>query len=161
MERKLYRSRKNRVLLGVCGGLAEYFNIDPVIIRVIAVLLLIPGVFPAILAYFILALVVPLEGSTAATPRDNLKENITDVKTTATGLGEDVRTTFESKSTRGTSTKSSSSNSVLYILGIVIVVIGVFILLTNVFDWFWRFFWPVLLIVAGAIVILLVARKRR
>jgi len=31
--RKLYRSRKSRVIAGVCGGLAEYFNMDPTIIR--------------------------------------------------------------------------------------------------------------------------------
>lgn len=36
--KRLYRSRTNRMIWGVCGGLAEYFNIDPVIVRIIAVL---------------------------------------------------------------------------------------------------------------------------
>ena len=40
MAKRLYRSRTDRMIAGVCGGLAEYFNIDPVIIRIIAVVLL-------------------------------------------------------------------------------------------------------------------------
>lgn len=58
--KRLYRSRKNRVLAGVCGGLGEYFNIDPVIIRLIwAVLVLVWGV--GILAYLLAWLIIPLE----------------------------------------------------------------------------------------------------
>ena len=59
MAKRLYRSRKDRKIAGVCGGLAEYFNIDPVIVRVIAVLLLLPGGAPGLLAYIILWIVVP------------------------------------------------------------------------------------------------------
>jgi phage shock protein C len=40
MEKRLYRSRTDRVIWGVCGGLAKYFDIDPTIVRVIAVLLI-------------------------------------------------------------------------------------------------------------------------
>lgn len=59
MNKRLYRSRTNRKIAGVCGGLAEYFNIDPTIIRVIAVLLLLPGGVPGLLPYIILWIVVP------------------------------------------------------------------------------------------------------
>ena len=38
MEKKLYRSRKNKKLFGVCGGLAEYFDIDPTVLRLILAL---------------------------------------------------------------------------------------------------------------------------
>jgi phage shock protein C len=58
--RRLYRSRDDRVIAGVCGGLAEYFNVDPVIIRIIAVILLIPGGLPGLIPYLILWLIVPL-----------------------------------------------------------------------------------------------------
>ena len=44
---------------GVCGGLAEYFDIDPVIIRINAVILLLPGGLPGFVPYLILWLVVP------------------------------------------------------------------------------------------------------
>ncbi len=59
-EKRLYRSKKNRVLLGVCGGIGEYFNIDPVIIRVIWILgTIFTGVLPGTIAYFICAAVIP------------------------------------------------------------------------------------------------------
>lgn len=57
--KKLYRSKKNRMVAGVCGGLAEYFNIDPTIVRLIAVLLLLPGGVPGLVPYLILWFVVP------------------------------------------------------------------------------------------------------
>lgn len=57
--KKLYRSKTDRKIAGVCGGLAEYFGVDPTIIRVIAVLLLLPGGFPGFLAYIILWIVIP------------------------------------------------------------------------------------------------------
>ncbi len=40
MDKKLYRSTKNSMIAGVCGGLGEYFNIDPTIVRLLAVLLI-------------------------------------------------------------------------------------------------------------------------
>jgi len=60
MAKKLYRSRTDRKLWGVCGGLAKYFDIDPTIIRIIAVAsILVTGA--GIIAYLIMAIVVPLE----------------------------------------------------------------------------------------------------
>lgn len=58
-EKKLHRSRKDRMIAGVCGGIAEYFDVDPVIIRLIAVVLLLPGGLPGLLPYLILWIVVP------------------------------------------------------------------------------------------------------
>ena len=60
--KQLYRSSSNKKLAGVCGGLGEYFNVDPTIVRVVFVLLALPGGFPGILPYAILWLVVPLRG---------------------------------------------------------------------------------------------------
>jgi phage shock protein PspC (stress-responsive transcriptional regulator) len=60
MANKLYRSRTDRKLWGVCGGLARYFNIDPTIVRVIAVASLFVGTL-GLWIYLIMALVVPLE----------------------------------------------------------------------------------------------------
>ena len=59
MTKRLYRSSRDSKIAGVCGGLAEYFNIDPTIIRVIFVLLLLPGGFPGFIPYVILWIVVP------------------------------------------------------------------------------------------------------
>lgn len=59
MNKKLKRSRSDRVIAGVCGGIGEYFNIDPVVIRIIWVLLsFMPG-GPGFLAYLVCALIIP------------------------------------------------------------------------------------------------------
>jgi phage shock protein C len=60
MEKRLYRSKDERMIWGICGGIAKYFGVDPVLIRVIAVASIILGGW-GILAYIILYFVVPLE----------------------------------------------------------------------------------------------------
>lgn len=59
MTKKLYRSSEQRVIAGVCGGIAEYFSIDVTIVRLIAVVLLLPGGLPGLLPYVIMWIVVP------------------------------------------------------------------------------------------------------
>lgn len=58
--KKLYRSRKERMIAGMCGGLGEYFGIDPTLVRVMFVLAALFG-GPGILAYLILLVIVPEE----------------------------------------------------------------------------------------------------
>ena len=60
MARRLYRSRKERMVAGVCGGLAEYFDIDPTIVRLVAVLLALAG-GPGLVIYIVMAIIVPEE----------------------------------------------------------------------------------------------------
>jgi len=56
--RKLYRSSHNRILAGVCGGLGEYFNVDPTLVRLIwVVFTLLYGV--GLLAYLVAWIVIP------------------------------------------------------------------------------------------------------
>ncbi len=55
--KRLYKSNSNRVLCGVCGGVGEYFNIDPTIIRLIWVLVACTGT--GIVAYIIAAIIMP------------------------------------------------------------------------------------------------------
>ena len=54
--KKMYRSRKNRIIAGVCGGFGEYCNIDPTLVRIIAV---VSGV--GLLAYLICMIIIPEE----------------------------------------------------------------------------------------------------
>ena len=58
MEKRLYKSTTNRVLCGVCGGIGEYFNIDPTIIRLLC-LMLICGWGSGLLGYLIAAIIIP------------------------------------------------------------------------------------------------------
>lgn len=60
MEKKLYRSRTDKKVCGVCGGLAKYLNMDVSVIRLIAVLLILFA-GGGLLAYIICALVIPEE----------------------------------------------------------------------------------------------------
>lgn len=62
MGRKLYRSRSQRMLAGVCGGLAEYFNVDVTLIRLaLAFLIFFTAIFPGLIFYVIAALIIPEE----------------------------------------------------------------------------------------------------
>lgn len=63
MTKRLYRSETNKMLSGVCGGIAEYFQVDPTIVRlgwVICSLILGMG-FGGLIAYIVCALVIPVE----------------------------------------------------------------------------------------------------
>jgi phage shock protein C len=58
--KRLYRSRTNRVFAGICGGIGDYFNVDPVPIRLIWLIVTIfTGVVPGLLAYLIAVFLVP------------------------------------------------------------------------------------------------------
>ena len=58
--RRLARSSRHKMIAGVCGGLAEYFKLDPTAVRVAYVILsIISAAFPGILAYIILMFVMP------------------------------------------------------------------------------------------------------
>lgn len=57
-QKRLYKSRQNRMLCGVCGGIAEYFNIDPTIVRLITVALCL-GAGSGLIAYIVAAIIIP------------------------------------------------------------------------------------------------------
>ena len=60
MDRRLYRSETNKMISGVCGGIGEYFNIDPTLIRLAWVILSIPvAFFGGLIAYIIAAIIIP------------------------------------------------------------------------------------------------------
>ncbi len=74
---RLYRSRTDRVMAGICGGLGNYYNIDPTILRLIFVLLLLfTGIIPLLIAYIIALFIIPLEPTgTPALQRKKLKRS--------------------------------------------------------------------------------------
>ena len=160
MERRLYRSRSDRMLWGVCDGLAKYFDIDPVIIRLIFVLsIFISGL--GILAYIILAIVLPLENSKATEPKDTIKENVEEMKETASELGREIRSTLageEDESEEVAKIRHRRRN----LFGIILIVLGVLFLLGsfNLFWWFnWGNLWPLILVVIGVLIILSARRR--
>jgi len=85
--KKLYRSRKDTKISGVCGGIAEYFNVDSNIIRLLAVLSIFFG-GGGIIAYIIAWIIIPLEPvedessdkQTTQSREENQTENIVDAE---------------------------------------------------------------------------------
>jgi|AntDeeMinimDraft_6_1070357.scaffolds.fasta_scaffold00104_20 phage shock protein C len=58
-KKKLYRSESDRILGGVCGGLAETYNLDPTLVRLVTIVLIFSGISPLI--YLIAWLIMPTE----------------------------------------------------------------------------------------------------
>jgi phage shock protein C len=64
ISRRLVRSRRDRVLAGVCAGIAEYYGSDPTMIRLVAAVLgVITGIFPLLLLYILAAVIIPEDGT--------------------------------------------------------------------------------------------------
>lgn len=60
--KKLYRSKTNKQLSGLCGGIADYFEMDASVIRLgWIVVTILTGIVPGIIAYFVAAIVVPMQ----------------------------------------------------------------------------------------------------
>lgn len=57
--KRLYRSNSDRMVAGVLGGIANYFNIDPTIVRLLLVILLIPSFFTLSILYIVAAAIIP------------------------------------------------------------------------------------------------------
>jgi phage shock protein C len=162
MEKKLYRSRTDRMILGVCGGLAKYLGMDVSLVRIITVLLAIATGGFGVLAYFIMAIIVPVEGSQKNSTEDVIKENAEDIKNTAQDFGKKMEETLADKK-RDPEAESLVHARRRNILGIIIIVIGVLVLVsvTGWFHWHvWTYIWPLVLIAIGILIIVSVSMKR-
>ena len=74
--KKLYCSRNNRMVCGVCGGIGEFINLDPTIVRLIYILLMFCSFGTLVLAYFIMAIVMPTAPETEEIEIKNVPEII-------------------------------------------------------------------------------------
>jgi phage shock protein C len=61
MEKKLRRSRHDRWLGGICGGLGQFFGLSPFWFRLLFIILALPGGLPGLIPYLILWIIIPLE----------------------------------------------------------------------------------------------------
>ena len=141
MEKRLFRTVKGKMIGGVCSGLAEYFNIDPVLIRLVFVILVLHSGI-GVLAYIILWIVVPQRVETFTTDAAS-----------AGAAGGDIHidpgdtNTFTAPDSPATASSGRSS----MIGGIALIVIGALFLLDNFVPHFgFDDFWPLVLIAIGA-----------
>lgn len=148
-KRKLYRSRTNRIIAGVCGGLGQYFDIDPILVRGVFILLaLIDGL--GILLYLILLIIVPKEpGSKAEVKKEEkIHELAHGLKDKAESLADEFKDDFRSKESSQIRRKT--------IIGIIIIAIGSIFLLERVFSlqiMRWSLLWPAMVILIGFLII--------
>lgn len=68
MDKKLRRSRDDRIIAGVCGGLGEFFGLNPWIFRIAFLIALMPGGIPGLLPYLIMWIVIPPATATTSAP---------------------------------------------------------------------------------------------
>lgn len=80
-SRRLTRSTTNRIIAGVCGGIAEYLNVDATFVRLAFVLLIWFGMSP--LVYLVLWAVLPTDRSMAQTFPQQIRENVSEMEHTA------------------------------------------------------------------------------
>ena len=145
--RGLEKSASDKVLAGVAGGMAEYMNIDPVLVRVGWVVLCFATAGLAFVVYIVMALVMPKEGSANGDAHGVVTENLGGMAEDATEFGQ-----------RMLERKDRTRNW----LALGLIVIGTVALLANlgVFSFInWGLIWPVALIAVGGA--FLFARSRR
>lgn len=137
--RKFYRSREGKIIAGVCSGLAKYFDIDPVIMRLIFIVL---TVFNGIglVVYIILALITPYEDTPTASPKENMDDLANGVKSAAAKIKQE--------------NMSGHYDRPRIWLGVVVIFIGLAILVNNYaptpLSWMIRgMFWPLAVIALG------------
>jgi phage shock protein PspC (stress-responsive transcriptional regulator) len=151
MSRRLERSATNRVISGVCGGLAEYLAVDPTLVRVFFVICTIITAFAFILVYIALLVLMPLPGERPMT--DDIWPSARTGDPTATGPTDPSAP--HTVHTNGGSDRGRNT------IGYVLVALGLIFLLSNAgaFRFVqWQIVWPLVLVAIG--VLLLVQRTR-
>ncbi len=162
MNKKLYRSKQDQIIGGVCGGIAEYFGIDATLVRLAFVLFaLIEGA--GVIAYIIAWIIVPERPS--ANDRRN-EEDIYDVDYKQDDeegeyKQEDQEGNYKAEQKTSETEKKSKEYGKEHgkeqrkrVLGLILVGLGIFFILDNwIPGFYWRRFWPVILIVLGVVLI--------
>lgn len=156
MQKKLYRSRKDYMIAGVCGGIAEYFDVDSTLVRLLAVLITLLG-GAGVVAYIIAWIVIPKNPEQVSDEdfekREKLKEKI---KKGAKDIIEEVKEHFDSEEFCH---KSEKNRRILG--GIIVIVIGLIFLLNSFFPWIgWGRLWPLILIAVGITIIIQAFKKK-
>ncbi len=150
MRERLYRSRKNRVFGGVAGGLAEYLNIDPVLARIIFVIVTFFNGL-GLLLYVILWIVVPEEPLVAANFNQEPQTGEPqpgEEKTGSESSGE-YSQTEQQYSQQDFAPKKTSGNGRL-ISGVILIGIGVLFVAKNFFPFFHLVdLFPIILVAVG------------
>lgn len=168
--KKLYRSRKDKMIAGVCGGIAEYFNIDVVWVRLIAILLLLAEGVGFIL-YIVAWIIVPENPSQKETKKTfpekvshRIKKEIEedkkkeDKKRQEKARAEKTASKIQKKNEDDEIEDELEKGKSIF-LPVLLILVGTFFLLRRIFVWIdLNLIWPILVIAFGLHLIL--KRKR-
>jgi len=136
--KKLYRSKTNRVIFGICGGLGEYFDIDPLVIRILFILLTFTG-GSGIVIYLILAIMIPDSSGN----KKSINEVISGTQEKTQELAEEIKKNRD------------WIVNIKNIVGLVILFIGLDILFEQIFDFNpfsivnWGIVWALIIVLIG------------
>ncbi len=163
MTKKLYRSPNDKILGGVCGGFAAYFEVDSTLVRLIFILITIFG-GAGILIYILFWLLMPKnpdspvglhpEGEPALLNEERVKEFAEEIKERAQNLAQNFKKEPEAPKTEQKELNKRHGK----LLGWILVVASALLLLKSVFPWAFGFYashyWPVVPFAIGLILIL-------
>ena len=135
--KQIYRSETNRVIGGVCGGIGEFFSVDPVIIRILFILFAIYA-GSGVLLYIILWVIIPSKSSLKKTSDTTIKENVEEIKGKAEEAAREIQ--------------EVSETDIRLFIGLLLLFCGVIFLLNNfgfVSLYSIKKLWPLAIIVFG------------
>ena len=145
MSTRITKSKTDRVIDGVCGGLAEYFGIDSLLVRLAFVaLMFINGL--GVILYIVLVIIMPKAESPDQSPKETIQENVQEMGERIKEAGQEFGNTISKK------TEEKHSNRAVW-FGILLILIGVIFLLKtlNFIRWFDSdLVWPFIIILIGA-----------
>jgi phage shock protein PspC (stress-responsive transcriptional regulator) len=139
-NKRLYRSQKNSVIAGVCGGLADYFNVDPILIRGLFIVAILAG-GGGVLVYIVLWIITPVEAGVFSRPVENKSA------TNEESVKEEFKSEYMEEQ------KKPKNDGSLW-GGIILIALGAMFLVDRfIKDIDFGDLWPLILVVVGVILI--------
>ncbi len=138
MKKQLQRSNRNKIIGGVASGIAEYFDIDPTIVRIIFIVTAL-GWGLSILLYIVLWIILPDEITTRFKQESPQSSEFTD------NISE----------INGSTITVSGVSKTKVILGFLLILLGIILLINNFVSFsIIKYFWPLILVIIGIYIIL-------
>ena len=158
-SKRVYRNSYDKVIAGVAGGLAHYFNVDPIIIRLLFVALAFAGA-GGIIVYIILWIALPFNPDhdyytfyNNQNPEDNQDEKTKNQDDTKSDEAEILDSNISARPFENTGKRDSKKEGNL-IVGIFLIVLGlIFLIVRFIPDLYIRHFWPLILVIIGFVFI--------
>ncbi|MDO9535947.1 MAG: PspC domain-containing protein [Bacillota bacterium] len=145
MNNRVYRSHSNKVIAGVAGGLAEYFDVDVVLVRLLWVVAGFAG--GGILAYIIAWIVIP-ERDSIVNRKENIYSQNHEMETEPESVIEETEKTTSGQGTEQVRARRQR------IFGLFLIGFGIIFLARQFLGIFFHSFWPVLLIILGVFLLI-------